>query len=155
MRFLLLALLVAPLSLCSCTSSDFYGDEDLGGGYHTWRDGRYTSIVYSPDPNYSGDAAVIAIRGNVVRYSTTDSLLAAVTVPDPSGPDADPSRSHNFYLIDKADDDILEDCGVQGSCTEALRSVVVGPLDSTQFFQELKAHIGDSDPVNVLEWQGL
>lgn len=118
--------------LNSC--SNFYGDKNLGNGYYLWEDGRYKSIIFSPEKVYKGEGGYSVIKENVKNVYFNDSYIIVKTSKFMDSE----TELIKFWMIDKMVSVDLNNCHDQASCDKLLKSNVMGPMDSISFYQKLK-----------------
>jgi len=120
------------LSLSFYACGLFWGYEDLGNGYY-FIDGQAPDIVYDSDISYNGSGGVNVIPYDVTSFAyNQDYIIARSERPI--------LREVNFWIIDKSVKiDFYHgiDCFVE-DCDKILKSNVLGPMDSTSFFIQLK-----------------
>lgn len=120
---------------CSCSTSKFYGDEKLGAGYFLYRNGRLKSINYTPDDNYKGEGvSYVVIKEQVKFFNYDESYIVAQTLryEKPS------NEIKEFWIIDKNVPINLNDFKNQDEFDKLLKVGLTGPLDSVEFYQQLK-----------------
>ena len=118
----------------SCSTSKFYGDEKLGAGYFLCKDGRYKSIDFSPDENYKGDGGYAVIKENVkfLNYNKSHIIIQTSRYEKPL------NEVKEFWVIDKNIPINLKDFKNQDEFDKLLKVGLTGPLDSVEFYQQLK-----------------
>lgn len=116
---------------CSCSTSNFYGDEKLGSGYFLYRNGRYKAIDYSSDKNYKGDGGYAVIKENVkfFNYNKSHIIIQTVRYEKLS------KEVKEFWVIDKSVQISLKDFKNQDEFDKLLKIGLTGPLDSVQFYR--------------------
>ena len=105
-------------------------DKNLGNGYYLFKDGVFTSIVYTTKLPYRG-TGVEVIPYQVIKTDFNDRYIWAITLDDKH-------VVKSYWIIDKNIHISFADCHDQRSCDSLLRSNVVGPLDSLSFLNQLR-----------------
>jgi hypothetical protein len=122
------------ISISSCSTSKYYGDENLGAGYFLSKDGKYKSIDYSPDKKYKGDGGYAVIKENIKSINFNESYIIILT----SKHENITNEIKNYWIIDKAVPINITEFKNQNEFNRLLKVGLTGPLDSLGFYHELK-----------------
>jgi hypothetical protein len=118
----------------SCSTSTYFGDEKLGDGYFLCKDGKYKLIEYSPNENYKGDGGYTVISENVkkINFNKTHIIVLTLKYESPN------NEIQNFWIIDKTIPVKITEIKDQDGFNKLLRVGLVGPLDSLDFYSQMK-----------------
>lgn len=123
------------IGISSCSTSKYYGDENLGAGYFLCKDGKYKSIDYSPDKNYKGDGGYAVIKENIKSINYNEYYIIILT----SKYENITNEIKSYWIIDKAVPINITESKSQEDFNKLLKVGLTGPLDSLSFYQELEA----------------
>ena len=123
--------LLALIASCNLPSkSSQHGDIELGSGYYLFKDGPFTTIVYTKKKPYNSMGLPV-LPYTVVESESNKRYIFAITLDDEN-------VNKSYWAIDKSIPINLNDCSDQVSCDSLLRSNVVGPIDSITFYHQFR-----------------
>ena len=117
------------LFISSCSLSILLGDKNLGKGYFLFENGNFTCIVKSFKKTYKGGGLEI-IPYQVTKYEFNKYYIIAISV-EPK------TNVRSFWIINKKIPINLNICRESANFDKALKSNVIGPIDSITFYKIL------------------
>lgn len=107
------------------------GYKDLGNGYFFIEGSHYSNIIYNDNKKDGrlGNGYEI-IPHEVIQFKHNKSNLIVVNIDIET-------KSRNYWIIEKDKALSLDECKASDDFTKALKSNVIGPLDSTKFHAKL------------------
>ncbi len=125
MKLLNKSILLILFNIIPFFSCNFYGDKNLGNGYILARDGSYSEIDYGVYP----------VMHESVRYCNYNKSFIILMTTRSEKP---PNVIREYWIIDKSIPVVLKDHVSQEEFNKLLRIGLTGPLDSLEFYRQLK-----------------
>jgi acyl-CoA synthetase (AMP-forming)/AMP-acid ligase II len=113
------------------------GYDDLGSGYYFINDRSLSNIIYTGGEKYSGTGLEV-IPPQVTHKASDENYIVAISYNSTT-------QLKNYWIIEKSKAPSIQDCNEAPDFQKALKSNVVGPLDSLEFRKNLEAFKADLD----------